>query len=76
MSGFVELAYHAASFVTISVLRSIELAHYLATLLNVRLRRARALLGHCIEILILLGIRPLLGHLTWFKLRCSRVLRG
>ena len=61
-SGFVELAYCAASFVTISVLTSIQLAYYLATLLKVRVRKSRVLLGHFMKILILLRIRALLGH--------------
>ena len=45
-------------------MRSIELAHYLITLLKVRVRKSRVLLGHIRKILILLGIRVLLGHLT------------
>ena len=44
-----ELAYYAAIFALISVLTSIELAHYLATLLRIRVRSARALLDRFIS---------------------------
>ena len=45
-------------------LYSYEFAYYLVTLLKVRVRKSRALLGHFIKILILLGICALLDHLT------------
>ena len=60
----------------ISILRSIDLAHYLITLLKVRDRKSRVLLGHFIKILILLSIRALLGHTFQDRLRSTRVLRG
>ena len=60
---FIELAYHAATYVFISVLRSIELAHYLAAIPMVRARRSRVLFGHIIKILILLRIRALFATL-------------
>ena len=43
-SDFVEIAYYAATYVFISVLRSIELAQYLATLLKGRVRKPRVYL--------------------------------
>ena len=41
-----------------------NLANYLATLLNVRVRKSRVLLGHFVKFLILLWIRVLLVQLT------------
>ena len=58
----IELAYHEATYVFILVLRCIELVHYFATLLKVTVRESRLLLGHFIKILIIIRIRPLLGH--------------
>ena len=40
-TDFSELAYYAATYVLILGLRSIELAQYLVTLLNVRFRKSR-----------------------------------
>ena len=41
-----------------------ELAHYLSTILKVRVRKFRVLLGHFIKIIILLRIRAVLCRLT------------
>ena len=59
---FLELAYYAATYVFILVVRSIELVHYLAILLKVRVRESRILHVHIIKILILLRIRAVLCH--------------
>ena len=53
----------------------VYLAYYLATLLIVRVRKSRVLVGHFITILILLRIRALLGHSFQDRLRLTRVLR-
>ena len=53
-----------------------NLAYYLATLLKVRVRKSRVLVGHFITILILLTIRALLGHSFQDRLRLTRVLLG
>ena len=63
-TDFVYLTYYEDTYVFISNLRAIDLAHYLSTLLKVRVRKFRVLLGHFIKIIILLRIRALLCRLT------------
>ena len=64
------LAYYLA--ILENFLYSYEFAYYLATLLKVRVRKSRALLGHFIKILILLRIRALLGHSFQDRLHKTR----
>ena len=67
-----DLAYYEAILAFISVLASIELAHYLATLLKIWVRRARALLGH-----IILSQIPKSSRITWplyIKIQNSRII--
>ena len=73
---FIEHAHYAATNVFVSVLRSIEVAQYLALLLKVRVRKSRVLLVDVIKILILLRIGALLGHSFQERICLTRVLRG